>query len=86
MATIKDIAKLANVSQATVSRVLNYDSTLSVGDETKKKIFEAAEELEYTKHKKVKHVEKGKIAIFQWVTEKDELDDVYYLSLRMGAE
>ncbi|MBO0420316.1 MAG: LacI family DNA-binding transcriptional regulator [Vagococcus fluvialis] len=86
MATIKDIANLANVSQATVSRVLNYDSTLSVADDTKKKIFEVAEQLEYTKHKKIKHVEKGKIAIFQWMTEKDELDDVYYLSLRMGAE
>ena len=36
MATIKDIAELAGVSIATVSRVLNYDSTLSVGDETKK--------------------------------------------------
>ncbi len=37
MATIKDIAEKAGVSIATVSRVLNYDATLSVGDETKKK-------------------------------------------------
>lgn len=86
VATIKDIAQLAKVSQTTVSRVLNYDQTLSVSDETKKKIFEAAEQLEYTKHKRVKAVEKGKIAIFQWLTEREELDDVYYLSLRMGAE
>ena len=35
MATIKDIAEQAGVSSATVSRVLNYDETLSVGDETK---------------------------------------------------
>lgn len=86
MATIQDIAELAGVSKTTVSRVLNYDETLSAGDETKKKVFEAAEKLEYTKHKKVKTVGKGKIAIVQWMTEKDELDDVYYLSLRMGAE
>ena len=30
MATIKEIAKLAHVSAATVSRVLNQDETLSV--------------------------------------------------------
>ena len=44
MATIKDIAERAGVSSATVSRVLNYDATLSVADETKKRVFEAAEE------------------------------------------
>ncbi|MGX7418981.1 LacI family DNA-binding transcriptional regulator [Carnobacterium gallinarum] len=86
MATIKDIAQQAGVSSATVSRVLNYDESLSVGDETKKRIFEVAEQLEYTKHKKVKLTKNGKIAIMQWSTEKEELDDVYYLSLRMGAE
>ncbi len=52
MATIKDIARLAGVSPATVSRVLNYDSELSVALETKKKIFEVAESLNYTKHLK----------------------------------
>ena len=52
MATIKDIAKQAQVSPTTVSRVLNYDKTLSVSDETKQRIFEVAEELNYTKHQK----------------------------------
>ena len=47
MATIKDIAAKAGVSIATVSRVLNHDETLNVQEETKKRIFEAAEELEY---------------------------------------
>lgn len=51
MATIKDIAKKANVSQTTVSRILNYDPTLSVNDETRKRVFAAAEALNYTKHK-----------------------------------
>lgn len=86
MATIKDIADLASVSKTTVSRVLNFDQTLSVSDETKKRIFEAAEKLEYTKYKRNRVIDKGKIAIVQWMTEKDELDDVYYLSLRMSAE
>lgn len=47
MATLKDIANKVNLSQATVSRVLNRDTTLSVTEETREKIFRAAEELEY---------------------------------------
>ena len=86
MATIKDIADLAGVSKTTVSRVLNFDQALSVSDETKKRIFESAEKLEYTKYKRNRVIDKGKVAIVQWMTEKDELDDVYYLSLRMSAE
>jgi len=85
MATIKDIAQLAGVSIATVSRVLNYDTTLSVGDETKKRIFEAAEELAYKK-KQVRKQESGKIALLQWYTEKEELEDLYYMSIRLGVE
>lgn len=54
MATIKDIAEKVGVSATTVSRVLNYDSTLSVSYETKKRIFEVAEEVSYKK----KRVEK----------------------------
>ncbi|MEH7352377.1 LacI family DNA-binding transcriptional regulator [Neobacillus drentensis] len=85
MATIKDIAQLAGVSIATVSRVLNYDTTLSVGDETKKRIFEAAEELSYKK-KPVRKQDSVKIALLQWYTEKEELEDLYYMSIRLGVE
>lgn len=49
MATIKDIAEKAGVSISTVSRVLNNDPSLSVSDDTKKRIFEAAEALSYKK-------------------------------------
>lgn len=86
MATIKDIAKLAGVSPATVSRVLNYDPDLSVGIETKQKIFEAAEELSYTKHKKNTKTAKAKILLIQWYDEAEELEDIYYLSIRLGIE
>ena len=54
MSTIKDIAERAGVSVATVSRVLNCDETLTVQEETKKKVFEAAEQLEYQMKKKKK--------------------------------
>lgn len=45
MPTIKDVAKLAGVSISTVSYALN--GTRSISDETKKKVFEAAKELDY---------------------------------------
>ena len=47
MATLKEISERVGVSISTVSRVLNHDETLLVLDETKMKIFEAAEDLEY---------------------------------------
>ncbi|WP_423190066.1 LacI family DNA-binding transcriptional regulator [Alkalibacterium sp. f15] len=86
MATLKDIANKAGVSTSTVSRVLNYDSSLSVGEETKKRIFEAAEELEYKNKKKSAKKAKGKLAIINWYTEAEELQDIYYMSIRLGAE
>lgn len=86
MATIKDIAEKAGVSQATVSRVLNYDSELSVGDETKQRIFEVAEELNYTKHQK-KHPQRNAVfKLLQWYDSHEELEDLYYLSIRLGIE
>lgn len=87
-ATLKDIAGAVGVSLATVSRVLNYDRTLSVSESTRKQIFEVAEELNYTKLKR--HAPAStkplKIAIVQWYSKTKELDDLYYMSIRMGLE
>ncbi|MBL7163418.1 MAG: LacI family DNA-binding transcriptional regulator [Anaerolineales bacterium] len=46
MPTIRDVAKLANVGIATVSRVLNNNP--SVSDETRKAVLAAIEALDYT--------------------------------------
>ncbi|WP_338361339.1 LacI family DNA-binding transcriptional regulator, partial [Enterococcus faecium] len=86
MVTIKDIAEQVGVSSATVSRVLNYDETLSVSDETKKKIFETAETLNYKKRARKKQAGKKKIRFVQWFSDPEELDDIYYLSIRLGVE
>ena len=86
MATIKDIAQLAGVSPATVSRVLNYDPELSVGLATKQKIFEAAERLNYTKHRKNAANAKQTLRLIQWYDDTEELEDLYYLSIRLGIE
>ena len=47
MATIRDVARLAGVSQATVSRILNKDETISVTPEVRLRIFQAASQLNY---------------------------------------
>ena len=44
MATIKDIAQKANVSAATVSRILNQDDTLSVTAQTRERVHKIAQE------------------------------------------
>ena len=87
MATIKDIANLAGVSPATVSRVLNYDEALSVSEKTRKKILLTAEKLEYRNNRKKNSKNKAiKIAIIQWCTQEEELNDLYYFSIRNGVE
>lgn len=88
MATLKDIAKLAGVSLAAVSRVLNHDASLNVSDETRKKIFEVAEELGYqTIRQRSKNLNKRiRIGVIHWYSQKEELGDPYYLSVAKGIE
>ncbi|WEM45035.1 transcriptional regulator EbgR (plasmid) [Photobacterium sp. DA100] len=90
MATLKDIATEAGVSLATVSRVLNDDPTLSVKEETKHRILEIAEKLEYktstskalaTSKKQQQHF----LAVYNYKQEA-EVNDPYYLSIRYGIE
>lgn len=85
MSTIRDIAKEAGVSAATVSRVLNNDITLAVKDATRKKIYECAKKLNYVPKKRSKLL-KNAIAIVQWISSSDEADDPYYYSLRSSVE
>ena len=49
MTTIKDIAVSAGVSPATVSRILNNDTTLNVSPETRQKVLDTAHTLNYKK-------------------------------------
>lgn len=85
MATIKDIAAKAGVSIATVSRVLNHDETLNVMEETKQRVFEAAEELGYevrTKNRK----RRLKVGVLYSYSPQEELEDPYYLCIRFAIE
>ncbi|WP_238915140.1 LacI family DNA-binding transcriptional regulator [Clostridium sp. YIM B02555] len=88
MATIKEIASLAEVSIATVSRVLNFDETLNVSNATREKILKIADELEYVplKAKKTKNKLCKDVGIIYWYNYQEELEDPYYLSIRLAAE
>lgn len=46
-ATSKDVARLAGVSQTTVSFVINNTPGVSLSDETRRKVLEAAQKLQY---------------------------------------
>lgn len=87
MATIKDVAAMAGVSITTVSRILNFDEKINVAADTKKRIFEVAEKLDYTtsKQKKIRKKEFN-IGIVNWYSEGDEVKDPYFLSIRMAVE
>ena len=87
MATIKEIALKAGVSSSTVSRVLNFDDSINVLEKTKNKIFEVAEDLNYiTVKKRKKKNNNYTIGLIQWFTDKEEINDQYYLSIRNGIE
>lgn len=90
MSTLKDIAKRSGVSMASVSRVLNQDNSFSIAPDTRKKILQAALDLDY----KSNHVVLGsmskqaspRIAIVMLYNELLEIADAYYLTLRVHAK
>lgn len=91
MATIRDIAQVAQVSAATVSRILSEDATLSVAEETRKRVLDACEKLQYTPNKKRKRNAKFQnesehIGLLLLCSSELEYDDPYFMNLRLGVE
>lgn len=86
MATLKDIAKLANVSPTTVSRILNEDPRLKVKEQTRELVISTALQLGYHIKRKSLIKEKINIGIVQWISSYDEEDDLYYSGLRQSVE
>lgn len=85
MATLKDIANKAQVSVATVSRILNNDATLKASMETKQKVIEIAKDMGY---KKIARQDKAafSLGILQWFSAEQEMEDHYYLMVCKGIE
>jgi LacI family transcriptional regulator len=89
MVTLKEIAKAVGVSTATVSRVLNFDSTLSVTAQKRQAIIEAAEAMNYaTPRNRNRANQQGlnKVALVHFLRPDQELSDPYYVGLRLGIE
>ena len=79
MATIKQIAEILGLSNATVSRVLNHDPKLSVSEQTRAAIFKTAEEIGYKKKKINPKIDN--IALLYWVDKGEELDNIFNESI-----
>lgn len=88
MATIREVAKLAGVSTATVSRVLNNDSTYKMTDETKQRVLDAVSALQYelpATAPKPTVLPDTKIGCILKLT-KRKFDDPYFMSILSAAE
>lgn len=86
MATLKEISEITNLSTSTISRILNDDSTLNVQESTKKRVLEVAEQLNYKFSKKIKAAKNIHITVFSFFSEKEEINDPYYLSIKYGIK
>ena len=86
MSTIRDVAKLAGVSIATVSRILNNDEYFGVTLETKRKVLAAVKKLNYKKKDRKKKIKQLSISIVKSFDEKIESEDPYFVSLRLDLE
>lgn len=89
MVTLREIAKAVGVSGATVSRVLNFETKLSVTAETRRNIIEKAEALNYEtpriRSRKAEHKVRT-IALVHFLSPDQELVDPFYVGLRLGVE
>ena len=86
MSTIRDVAKYAGVSIATVSRILNNDEYFGVTRETKQKVLEAVKKLNYKKKNTKRKNAQSNVSIIKSFDEKIESEDPYFVSLRLDLE
>ena len=89
MATLKEIAEKTHVSITTVSRVLNNDKSLSVGAKIRQKILDTARAMQYKTPRNRMRLKSSKelnVCIVHWYDIDQEMDDPYYMQIRMGIE
>lgn len=97
MATIKDVARVAGVSTATVSRILNADKSYKATQDTKEKVWKAATDLNYVPNQAAKHLSRqgdkrnsnlgtnAKIGCILCVT-REKYTDPYFMAILSGVE
>ena len=82
MKTLKDVARTAGVSIATVSRVLNGHEYVS--DETRHKVLSAVEELGYRPSQLAISLRTGKSRVFGLII--SDIGNPYFASVVRGIE
>lgn len=83
MTTLNDVAKKANVSKMTVSRVINHPE--QVTDELKELVFEAMEELNYRPNVAAKALVNNRTQIIKlFILEEMDTTEPYYMHLLTG--
>ena len=87
MASIRDVAKKAGVSITTVSRIINNDKSLSVTQETRKKIYDTIAELNYRipEAYKTNKSSKNSIGCIQRLTIEGNKDN-YFSTIASGIK
>lgn len=78
MSNIRDVAKKANVSITTVSRILTSDPTLHVSNQTKEKVADAIRELNYTYKPKKTQLNIGCIMSLSYNYSDPYFSDILY--------
>lgn len=91
MITLKEIARQANVSVSTVSRVLNNDQEFNVKTETRQLILSIARENNYQRNYKKKYIinndeTKKNILILVRIDFEDEIKNPFFSVLRENIE
>lgn len=83
MATLNDVAKKANVSKMTVSRVINHPE--QVTDELKKVVIRAMKELNYRPNTAAKALVNNRTLVIKFfILEKMSTTEPYYMNLLTG--
>lgn len=83
MTTLNDVAKKANVSKMTVSRVINHPE--QVTDELKVLVFNAMEELNYRPNVAAKALANNRTQIIKlFILEEMDTTEPYYMNLLTG--
>ncbi|RIK34609.1 MAG: hypothetical protein DCC55_32835 [Chloroflexi bacterium] len=83
--TQADVARLAGVSRTTVSYVLNNNTSVSIPEETRERIWKAAAELNYTPHTQAQRLRSGKTRTITMLYPWDEVSTQIELEFLTGA-
>lgn len=83
MPTLTDVAKRANVSKMTVSRVINHPE--QVTDELKELVYRAMKELNYVPNSAAKALVKNRFQIIKlYILEEIDVTEPYFVYLLLG--